>query len=323
MEIIRRLFFGLLVTAVLVFFSEKIYWYPQGYAIGELILFYGVVVYTCLWAIDYFRVQKLPQIILIAGLFAFLTEGVLTPVIFEGGLLNPMMASYFIGWHGLLAVVFGFYLIRKWLRHGQWQQLLLGSMLVGLLWGGWSITYWLPETFAGMAYPGQWPVVEFGLHAFTFTLMLAAAHGLLGRGAWLPSFKPSRAERILLGLMLLFFYITLSFLVVPLGFIPLVGLIAIVCLPLYRYRQCTTAGSLLKTLGGKIQMRYLPILIVMPALATVVYALATVLNPTEETLRLIAEFTPLLQAAIGAALFLWGLVKTIWPRRMFAQYAKE
>ncbi|GJM41420.1 MAG: hypothetical protein DHS20C20_17020 [Ardenticatenaceae bacterium] len=311
MEIIKRLFFVLLVTAVLVFFSEKMYWYPQGYVIAELILFYGVVGYACLWTIDYFRVERLPQLILVAGLYAFLTEGVLTPVIFEGGLFNPLMASYFIGWHGMLSVLFGFYLLRKWLRYGQWQRLLLGSVLVGFLWGIWSITYWLPETFADFASSGQWTVVEFGLHAFTFTLMLVAAHWLLGRGGWQPLFKPSLTERILLGLTLLFFFATLSFPAAPLGIISLMLLVTAVCLPLYFHRRRTAAGSLLKTLNGRIQARYLPILFVMPGLATAVYALATTLNPAEETLQAIVELLPLAQAALGLGLFLWALVTTL------------
>lgn len=314
MNIARRLVFVLLVTAVLVFFSEKMYWYPQGYAIWALILFYAPIVYVCLWAIDYFRVQRLPQVILIAGLFAFLTEGVLTPVIFEGGLLNPLMPAYFVGWHGLLGLLFGFYLVRQWLRRGQWLWLLLGSGLVGLFWGTWAITYWLPETFADFAHPGQWSVVDFGLHAFTFTLMLAAAHWLLGRGGWQPAFEPGRAERIFLGLTLLFFYATLSFPAAPFGFVTLILWGTAVCLPLTFHRRRVPPGSILQSLAGPIQLWYVAILFVMPVAATAVYALATVLNPTEETLQLILELTPLAQAAVGASFFLWGLFATLWSR---------
>ncbi|WP_420644474.1 hypothetical protein [Candidatus Leptofilum sp.] len=322
-QLLKRFAFVLLVTAVHVFFSEKMYWYPQGYAIVELILFYSVVVYACVWAVDSFCVQELPQVFLIAGLFAFLTEGVLTPVIFEAGLLNPLMASYFVGWHGLLSVVFGWYLVRKWLRFGQWQRLLLGCTLAGLLWGSWSITYWLPKTFADFASPGQWPIAEFGLHAFAFTLMLVGAHWLLGRGAWLPSFKPSRMERVLLGLILLFFYGTLSFPAAPLGFIPLAVLVTAVCLPLYFHRRRTDAGSLLQSLSGKIQMRYLPILFVMPGLATAVYALATVLQPSEDSLRLILELTPLGQALVGAICFIWAMIVTLRSSRKRSKSAVQ
>ena len=71
---VKRLIFVVLVTAVFVFFSEKAYWYPQGYAIFELILFYGVTVYAVLWAIDYFKVRNLAGMILVAGLFNLSSE---------------------------------------------------------------------------------------------------------------------------------------------------------------------------------------------------------------------------------------------------------
>ena len=177
-----RLLFVLLSTVVIVFFSEKAFWYPQGFVISELILFYAIPIYACFWSIEHFRVRRLSSLILVAALFAFLVEGVLTPVMFEAGLFDSVMPSYFIGWHGLLAVIFGYYLIRKWLLAGQWQNVVAGSVLFGLFWGFWSITYWLPESaveWAKMAADGEiasgntlWSLSEFGLYALVFTLSL-------------------------------------------------------------------------------------------------------------------------------------------------------
>ena len=147
MNFVKRLLFVLLVTAVLVFFSEKMYWYPTGYVLGELLLFYAVPVFLCLWTIDVFRVNSTATVMLVAALFAFLTEGVLTPVLYEGGLLDPILPAYFLGWHGVLSFLFGFYFVRKWLLAGHWWRLLFASGAVGLLWGSWSTTYWLLENF--------------------------------------------------------------------------------------------------------------------------------------------------------------------------------
>ena len=83
------------------------------YAYGELVLYYGIPVTVCLWNIDLFHVQRLSGVVLVGALFGFLVEGVLTPLIYEVGLLDPVMPAYFIGWHGLLSLVFGWYLIRK------------------------------------------------------------------------------------------------------------------------------------------------------------------------------------------------------------------
>ncbi len=49
-----RLIFVTLSTAIVVFFSEKAFWYPQGFILGELILFYAIPIYACLWALDHF-----------------------------------------------------------------------------------------------------------------------------------------------------------------------------------------------------------------------------------------------------------------------------
>jgi hypothetical protein len=66
------LFTGL-TTVILVFFSEKVYWYVQGYAYAELVLYYAFPVYACLWTIDHFRVRRLPALVLVAALYALLT----------------------------------------------------------------------------------------------------------------------------------------------------------------------------------------------------------------------------------------------------------
>lgn len=77
-----------LVTTILVFFSEKMYWYPQGYALLELILVYATPTAVCLMFITHFRATHLAQIVLVGALYGFLIEGGLTPVLFEGGLFE-------------------------------------------------------------------------------------------------------------------------------------------------------------------------------------------------------------------------------------------
>lgn len=85
--LINRIAFVLLSSTIMVFFSEKSFWYIQGYAIVELVLFYAVPVAACLWVIDFFQVQRLSGVVLVGGLFGFLVEGILTPILYEAGLL--------------------------------------------------------------------------------------------------------------------------------------------------------------------------------------------------------------------------------------------
>ena len=105
----------------------------------------------------------------------------MTPVIYEAGLLDPIMPAYFIGWHGLLSFMFGLYYLRRWLVRGEWRKLLISSALFGIFWGLWATVYWLPENSRDFVLTGQWSVFDFGVHALTFTLMLMVGHLLLGR----------------------------------------------------------------------------------------------------------------------------------------------
>jgi hypothetical protein len=248
----------------------------------------------------------------------------LTPVIYEAGLLDPVMPAYFIGWHGLLSVVLGWYLLRKWLVNGQWGRVLAGGTLFGLFWGIWALTFWLPETIAEFeqltasgepAFPGPWPVFDFALHAFTFTLSLIAVHWLLGRGFWQISFHPGKVERlgIVLSLAALFGLLVLP--VTPLAILKLTVMLGIVFLALRMNRDQEAGASLLADLVGPVKLSHALAILAMPAAAVVVYAAAMSVQPSENLLRLILEGVPPLQSLIGAGMFLWALVTTLRPRR--------
>ncbi|MEM7800944.1 MAG: hypothetical protein AAF633_17255, partial [Chloroflexota bacterium] len=228
MPILRRLVFTILVTFITVFFSEKAYWYPTGYPIFELILFYSPIVYASLWAIDAFKVRSLSGLILVSALYAFLVEGVFTPVLYEGGIFNPTMAAYFIGWHGLLGIIFGFYFIRRWLVNREWVRLMLGSIGFGIFWGGWSLAYWLPQYALDYEQSTYWSPLEFGLHALVFTIMLIVAHLLLTFGSWEGNFEPTTIEKVMIVLILIFFYVAQSFPGAPFGLIMLIPLCLLV-----------------------------------------------------------------------------------------------
>ena len=326
MPMIRRLIFVLLVTAISVFFSEKAYWYPQGYDIALLITFYTPTIYVVLWAIDAFKINSLSGMILISAVYAFLVEGVITPVMFEGGILSPFMPAYFIGWHGLLSIVFGFYLIRRWLVNRNWKMMLGGSAFFGLLWGVWSITYWLPENGIewGTA-PGitalteqttYWTPVDFGLHAFTFTLMLMLGHGLLSLGMWQHSFVLNSFEKVGLIAFLIFLYATLSFPGAPLGLLTLIPLLGLVFGVLWfkarqREGEWDTEQSMLERLQGPINYLHLLPLLIMPLIATLIYGIVQSNGISYESLKILSDDFSALQGVIGGILFVWALGRTV------------
>jgi hypothetical protein len=319
---LQRLIFLLLCTAVMVFFSEKMFWYVAGYPILELILFYALPAAFSLWMIDRFRVGSLSGVVLIGSLFGFLVEGVLTPVIYEAGLLDPVMPAYFVGWHGLLSVVIGIYWIRSALIHKRWKSLLGGGFALGIFWGFWSLPYRLPEAvqeFQGLLaegehwIPGAWPFPDFLIFTLAFTGMMTAAHGLLGLGFWQENFRLTWWELgILSGLTGLVFY-SQVFVILPQAVFKLLALIGLVVIPLeISRRRNPDRPSLLIQLSGRVGIReFLPLLAV-PAGASLVYGLAGLFPPPDHALRGLYELFTLGQILLGAGLFLWAWISSIW-----------
>jgi hypothetical protein len=329
-NLLNRLLFVFLSTTIMVFFSEKAYWYTQGYALGELILFYAFPVFAGLWAIERFRVDRLAPLVLISGLFAFLVEGVLTNVIYEAGLLDPIMPAYFIGWHGLLSVVFGWVLIRQWLVQGQWQRILFGATAFGLFWGAWSLTFWLPEnindpdTIAHVLETGvpagQWPVSDFALYTFTFTVVLMLAHWLLGRGFWPREFKPGRIETgIFFGALALYFAVNVLW-ANPLALFKMAALLGVILWGLRFSTRIQSSHNIYEKLAGRVTSTQLAGLLAMPVAATGVYALAAALPLSEAFIRTwLFEMLPPLQTLVGGVVFLWALAVTFRSARTQAR----
>lgn len=314
--ILQRLMFVLLSAVTMVVFSEKIYWYVSGYALAELVLYYAVPVYACLWAVDRFEVWRLPAIVLVAALYAFLVEGVLTPVLYEAGMLDPVMPAYFVGWHGLLAFVFGWYTLRRWLVQGKTKELLVSGTLVGLFWGLWSLPYRLPESVAefealaaqGETFiPGLWPVLDYGLFVITFTLVLGLAHWLLGRN-WMRSFRPGRLDGGLILIALVFLFTVTVVPVLPLAFIKLGVLLGLIYSGLRKSGAERKQKSILDELNGEVRLVYLATLLAIPVSAWIVYAGAEVLQPSDVLLRNLFEWVVILQSLLGGTVFIWALI---------------
>jgi hypothetical protein len=317
--LLNRLLFVLLSAAIMVFFSEKVYWYIQGFAIVELVLYYALPVAASLAVIDIFHVSSLSGLVLVGGLFGFLVEGILTPVIYEAGLLDPVMPAYFVGWHGILSLVFGWYWIRKMLVSGNWKQLSLGSVVFGLFWGVWSLAYRLPESIeefqayilAGETwYPGAWPVGDFAFYTLVFTSMLILAHWLLERTFWQKDFRLKfwEAGLLIFGLVFIFAFMVVP--VVPFGILKLAGLIALVLIPLQYQKKHKSKPSVLKSLDYQFPFSNTLPLLLIPLTAVLVYGLAAVLPIPEDLVRITFQSIYVLQAFLGGLAFIWAWVDT-------------
>ena len=315
---LRRVAFALLVSAVTLVFSEKMYWYVTGYNVVDLLLGYFFPSWILLWLIDAFHVRRVAPLFLAAAVFGFVAEGVLVGTIYEGGPLGLFNVSYTpLAWHAPLSVLFGWWWLGRRVAEGSLRRLAAGCAAVGLFWGLWALAWWLPENAgdpALLSYGarlGQWPVADFALHAFAFTALLAAAHWLLGRGGRLPAFRPSRVEIVLVGAGLLFFF---AGVVVAVPWAPL-KLAAVLALPLaglYVNKRREPPGSLLAEWPGPARPAGLAALFVMPAVAVAVYAVAAaVALPVEIIYAVTAVGLVIGSAVAGGAALVWALWRTV------------
>ena len=126
--------------------SEKSFWYPQGFEVFGLAVFYSSAVIFGLWAIQAFHVRRFAPLFLCGALFGILVEGVITPLVYEAGPFDPVLVVWTsIAWHATLSFVLCWYLFRKWLIRREVRKLAIACAFYGLFLGFWSLSYYLPE----------------------------------------------------------------------------------------------------------------------------------------------------------------------------------
>jgi len=144
--LVQRLLFVFLTATILTFFSERSYWYITGFYLFGAAVFYAFPTFAFLWAVEHFHVRRPAPLFLAAALYGFLVEGVLAPILYADGLFGWFHVSYTsLGWHAVISVIFGWYLLRRWMLQGKLGWLTMGSAAFGLFWGAWSLVFWLPE----------------------------------------------------------------------------------------------------------------------------------------------------------------------------------
>lgn len=326
----RRLIFALLTAAIALVFSEKLYWYVTGYSTLDLLVGYFFPSYLFLVVVDFFRVRRLAPLFLAAAIFGFVAEGMLTHTLYRDGPLGWFGVAYTpLAWHAPLSIVFGWWWLRRELVAGRTRRLLLGCTAIGVLWGLWSLAWWLPENTADPellaqgARLGQWPVADYALHAFAFTGLLALAHWLLGRGGWQVDFRPAwpawttaaEVALVIVGLLVFFGSVVLPVypwapLKLMLVLLPTLGALAL-------HRRRAAPGSLLADLAGPVALRPLAALFVMPAAAVGVYALAGWAALSPDAILLVSGYGLVIgPAVLGALAWVVALVMTARERAM-------
>lgn len=280
---LRRLALVLLGGAIVGVSSERIFWYWTANPLAhiEIAAFYAIAVGATIWVISRYRVNNLASLVLAAPIFAYVVEGVITPVLYSGGPFVPFFPVWFTFWHGFFGIVGLWYFLHRWLIAGRWRPIALASAAMGLFWGLWSTTMLLPENLEDRELEGPVELLDqiaFTRYAFTFTAILAAAHWLWGRLRTPTEFVTSKwTNRIfvlLIGAVLVAYTVA-----IPWALPMFVAYVALQVWLLRRHAAVARGPGLLQQLEGPVKARHLLALAPMPVVAAVSYGIAWQLDP--------------------------------------------
>ncbi|NND03153.1 MAG: hypothetical protein HKN91_10230 [Acidimicrobiia bacterium] len=319
-----RLFGFLYLSALLmVVASERIYWYWGGVTVDSILgltLVYSIPAAAGLWALALTGGRQLHDVVLAGALFAFVVEGVVTPIIYADGPL-PLFAAMFVGWHGLVAFLGAWYLVRKWLLGGRVRLLLATSGLTGLAWGAWARAAATAETLdaeevAALLAEGIDTSVltpgEFAIYAGLVGAIFMAGHWLVGY-LWPQQWVPGRRSTRVVVLVAIG-YMSLAVLPIviwaPLKLAALVGGTVL----LMKRTPTSTRPSIIAQLYGLVPLRRVLTLLPLPIAASASYWLVSVAAISENSLSGIYWSIVMTQVAGGALAYVWAARRALRKR---------
>lgn len=307
------------VSALLTAFSESFYWYPGGTDFAFRVVVYLVPTTALLWVVRTFPSRGVPIVILGGAVYGFVTEGVLTPVVYGGFPLDPFAISYTsLAWHALVSVGFGLILLHRLLARGSRLAAIATISAFGAFWGLWAMNLRLPpdadEELAGIsALVGDVGIGTFALYTAAVTTAVALCHGLLGRVVRASDLVPRTAWTWTMVAAGGAWFAILVVPAVPWAPLQLAALLWVCRWGLLRASEggdAVTPGAhgLLQTITETIPLSRLGMLAALPATATVTYAVLVDASLHDETVRLVfRDILIAVQTLAGWLAFGWAL----------------
>ena len=311
---ISRAVLVLLVASIAAVGSERMFWFWSPDLVDHLVVvsIYWMPAAITLWAIARYGVNAWWSLLLATPLYSLVTEGVLTPVTYSGGPFVPVFPAWFAFWHGILAFAVLVIGIRQLLMARRWRLLAAVSAGLGVFWGVWSSTLWLPENVEDPEliedHGGALTVLDpaaFTQYAVTFTAVVALCHWLLGY-VWSTSFTPGRPSRWITVGLALTMLVVWTF-AVPWALPMFVAYAWLQRWGLRRHERAAVGPDLFARLAGRTPVAPLLALVPMAAAAAATYWLLWSLDPSETVLRTIMWTVIGIQAIVGGAISIIAL----------------
>jgi len=296
---------------VLMFFSEFFFvnegpilrdlaaWSPAGLlALLEFAAFYALFAYLFLLVLWRYDVRGWNGLLLAGALFGWATESLIVPVAYEAVPVSLIFPS--VGWHALVDVLVGWYLVRAAMRLDRplWSALTFAT--VGAAWGAWGTWFASDEALAPLT-PG-----EFRRFAGITAASWIAGMILLDR-VGTGAFRPGKWEaRVVLAVTaLLLVAMALPYLPASLALPPLVA----AALWALRRRRDRPGRDLLRRLRLRRPAWWnYPLALLTPCVAALVYP-----GFYHGHLVLPAELVTFLLLVVGAAWLVVALVLPAFP----------
>jgi hypothetical protein len=310
--------FVYLSSVIVVMGSERVYWYWAGLTLSsifEIAAFYAIPTAVTLWALALAPVRRFHQVVLGGAIFAFVVEGVLTPIIYADGPL-PVMASLFVGWHGMLAFVGMWYLTRRWLLAGRSKVLAAAGAGFGALWGVWAFVAAVgdPANLAEVTGTVLAPV-DFAVYAFGVGVVFVIAHWLIGF-VWPSGWKPSRASTWVVALAAAAYFAVAVLIAVPWAPVKLSVLVGGTFWLMRRGAGQTSTDhpTMLDQLAGRVSLRGTAPLLIAPVTAATTYAAMWLISLPDAALGAGYWLLIVAQVVGGAIAYVWAGKRSLETR---------
>ncbi len=294
MKFAKQFIFLFLSSAIVVFFSEKTFWYIQGYKLVPIILYYLIPTFFFLWGLQHFSANNLFSLFLAGALFGFITEGVLTTTLYEDGYLHLMSISYTsLGWHAIFSTTFGWYFLHKWLVKRDVKKIIQFSIAFGLFWGLWSLVFWMPVNIYEPLFqppefiPGPWAWWDYSLFTFVMASSLIFAHWLISF-VWPDNYKPSKPAMVIAIIAAVFVFIGQVIFGYPFAPIKFAAVIAPTIIFLGINQKKSMHTTILQGLKGQVLLRDALWILLLPTSASLVYGFAAIINLNTDIIALIS-----------------------------------
>ena len=233
-------------------------------------LYYAGWGFIMLTAIGLCRVRSFWSLFIAGALFGWAVEGIVIPVIYEN--MPGSIGWPSLGWHALVDVWLGWYLIRKILQKNNYWYTTITAVALGLFWGVWSTWYWVGQPPPGETAFPPIPADVYVPYALALGVLLILAYIIMDKAGG-REFKPSITEIVLLTIWHVWGFCFGAVAAAPVAIYVLPTLFAGGILVLWWNRATETRSDIFATLSGRVGWGHYALLLLIPVCAIPVYTI--------------------------------------------------